>query len=108
MGGWVGGWVEGTFEYFVQVAALEVVFEAGRKAGVHGRTAGQDDVFVVFGPAVHISILVGVGGWVGGGGREGGLNELLDVLGGWMGGWVGGEDDVFVVFGPAVHIGILC
>ena len=27
-----------------------------------------------------------VGGWVGRGG-EGGLNELLDSMGGWVGGW---------------------
>ena len=25
-----------------------------------------------------------------GGGEKGGLNELLDSMGGWVGGWVGG------------------
>ena len=38
-------------------------------------------------------ILLAVGGWVGGLGRgeRGGLNEVLDLYGWWMGRWVGGE-----------------
>ena len=37
-----------------------------------------------------------MGGWVDGRGEEGGSNEVLDLVGGWVGGWME-ENEVWVL-----------